>query len=123
MLGARGLRRTGSGPLLVRLELADGGHPRHTSSATLTLRVCRCQGPPRACAPAAPAAPGLSTAALLAILAATTALLGECPLGWGSAWGQRAVQEGGASTVGGVTARRGWGLSAGQGRVRAGAVV
>ncbi|XP_006036582.1 cadherin-24 [Alligator sinensis] len=77
VLGARGPRRTGSGPLLVRLELADGGHPRHTSSATLTLRVCRCRGPPRACAPPVPAAPGLSTAALLAILAAATALLGH----------------------------------------------
>ncbi|XP_053900846.1 cadherin-24 isoform X2 [Malaclemys terrapin pileata] len=69
----------GGPPLLVPLELVDGGHPPLTGTPTLTLSVCQCRpdGALRSCQPplATGAAPGLSTAALLAILGCGASLL------------------------------------------------
>lgn len=69
----------GGPPLLVPLELVDGGRPPLTGTPTLTLSVCQCRpdGALRSCQPppATGAPPGLSTAALLAILGCGASLL------------------------------------------------
>ncbi|CAM2102886.1 unnamed protein product [Caretta caretta] len=69
----------GGPPLLVPLELVDGGRPALTGTPTLTLSICQCRpdGSLRSCQPPprCPCPPGLSTAALLAILGCGTSLL------------------------------------------------
>ncbi|XP_028933163.1 cadherin-24 [Ornithorhynchus anatinus] len=63
---------------LVPIELRDGGQPALSSTATVTVSVCRCRadGTVAACGPEALLAPaGLSTGALLAILACGATLL------------------------------------------------
>ena len=67
-------------PYLVPIELWDWGQPALSSTATVTVSVCRCQpdGSVASCWPEAHlSAAGLSTGALLAIITCVGALLGE----------------------------------------------
>nr|XP_012608232.1 cadherin-24 isoform X1 [Microcebus murinus]XP_012608233.1 cadherin-24 isoform X1 [Microcebus murinus] len=65
-------------PYLVPIELWDWGHPALSSTATVTVSVCRCRpdGSVASCRPEAQlSATGLSTGALLAIVTCVGALL------------------------------------------------
>ncbi|XP_056666016.1 cadherin-24 isoform X3 [Monodelphis domestica] len=65
-------------PYLVPIELRDWGQPALSSTATVTVSICRCKpdGSVASCRPEAQLSPaGLSTGALLAILACVGTLL------------------------------------------------
>ncbi|XP_031810897.1 cadherin-24 isoform X2 [Sarcophilus harrisii] len=65
-------------PYLVPIELRDWGQPALSSTATVTISICRCKpdGSVASCRPEAQLSPaGLSTGALLAILACVGTLL------------------------------------------------
>ncbi|XP_027698872.1 cadherin-24 [Vombatus ursinus] len=65
-------------PYLVPIELRDWGRPALSSTATVTVSICRCKpdGSVASCRPEAQLSPaGLSTGALLAILACVGTLL------------------------------------------------
>lgn len=67
-------------PYLVPIELWDWGQPALSSTATVTVSVCRCRpdGSMASCWPEAQLSPtGLSTGALLAIVTCLGTLLGE----------------------------------------------
>lgn len=67
-------------PYLVPIELWDWGQPAMSSTATVTVSVCRCRpdGSVASCRPEAQLSPaGLSTGALLAIITCVGTLLGE----------------------------------------------
>lgn len=67
-------------PYLVPIELWDWGQPALSSTATVTISVCRCRpdGSMASCWPEAQLSPtGLSTGALLAIVTCLGTLLGE----------------------------------------------
>lgn len=67
-------------PYLVPIELWDWGQPALSSTATVTISVCRCRpdGSMASCWPEAQLSPtGLSTGALLAIVTCMCTLLGE----------------------------------------------
>lgn len=67
-------------PYLVPIELWDWGQPALSSTATVTISVCRCRpdGSMASCWPEAQLSPtGLSTGALLAIVTCMGTLLGE----------------------------------------------
>lgn len=67
-------------PYLVPIELWDWGTPALSSTATVTVSMCRCRpdGSVASCRPEAQLSPtGLSTGALLAIVTCVGTLLGE----------------------------------------------
>lgn len=67
-------------PYLVPIELWDWGQPALSSTATVTVSVCRCRpdGSVASCRAEAQLSPtGLSTGALLAIITCVGTLLGE----------------------------------------------
>lgn len=67
-------------PYLVPVELWDWGQPPLSSTATVTISMCRCRpdGSVASCQPEAQLSPtGLSTGALLAIVTCVGTLLGE----------------------------------------------
>lgn len=67
-------------PYLIPIELWDWGQPALSSTATVTVSVCRCRpdGSMASCWPEAQLSPtGLSTGALLAIVTCMGTLLGE----------------------------------------------
>lgn len=67
-------------PYLVPIALWDWGQPALSSTATVTVSVCRCRpdGSVASCRPEAQLSPaGLSTGALLAIITCVGTLLGE----------------------------------------------
>lgn len=72
-------------PYLVPIELWDWGQPVLSSTATVTVSVCRCRpdGSVASCRPEAQLSPaGLSTGALLAIVTCVGTLLGESSHRW-----------------------------------------
>lgn len=76
-------------PYLVPVELRDWGQPALSSTATVTVSVCRCRpdGSLASCWPEAQLSPtGLSTGALLAIVTCMGTLLGESVLQWDVMW-------------------------------------
>lgn len=77
-------------PYLVPIELWDWGQPALSSTATVTVSVCRCRpdGSVASCRPEAQLSPaGLSTGALLAIITCVGTLLGESGHLGTSTWG------------------------------------